>query len=184
MKKLIFKGLILIFFVSVLFWFNHINLVSNFFKFYNEDDINTLHTDFFDTNEYLDIDFNNEDVCFDIISSNYVISYDVFIATMIISIKDHYRYMVFVDWIKIPEVRGSDVVAIGVTDDVVIRSNISFNLNYSVGSNTYNLQSAYLQKSLTGASAVFKLPTSDDVTNISCYLYFMLKSDLIIYRFH
>ncbi|MBQ2873190.1 MAG: hypothetical protein IJE89_04260 [Bacilli bacterium] len=84
-----------------------------------------------------------------------------------------YRYKNSLTWKNMPSKRSYDIIGIGFDDDVYINSSVYLTTYYCYSSGDCVTDSSYYnkQKTSTGGSAVFKLP-SDSIISLASTLYY------------
>lgn len=142
-------------------------------KYDNNNDI--ISTYFEEISEYT---YNNvNDSIFSFISFQSVDGYSETnykkMKSQIISVAYGYRYKMSVEWKNIPSTRSYDIIGIGIDTNVYISSDITFQQNYCYKSGSCSSSNvSIVNRTTTGGSALFKLPTSSSITSMDSYIYF------------
>ena len=96
--------------------------------------------------------------------------------SQVISLTYGYRYKMSVEWKNIPSTRSYDIIGIGIDSNVYISSDITFQQNYCYNSGSCSSSNvSVIKNSTTGGAALFKLPTSNTITSMDSYIYFMVS---------
>lgn len=99
------------------------------------------------------------------------------VVTKITQIDSNYRYIVSTIWSTMPEERDYDVIAIGITSDVVRSTYPTFTRHYCDYDDCYNSNVGVIKTGRYGAGASFKIP-SGTLTGIGASLYFDVVKDV------
>ena len=99
------------------------------------------------------------------------------VITKITQIDSNYRYIVSTIWSTMPEERDYDVIAIGITSDVVRSTYPTFTRHYCDYDDCYNSNVGVIKTGRYGAGASFKIP-SGTLTGIGASLYFDVVKDV------
>lgn len=99
------------------------------------------------------------------------------VVTKIIQVDSHYRYNVSTVWNTMPNERDYDVIAIGITSDVVRSTYPTFIRHYCDHDDCYNSNVAAYKTADYGAGASFKVP-SGALTGLGATLYFDVEKDV------
>lgn len=93
------------------------------------------------------------------------------VVTRITQIDSNYRYTVSTIWNTMPDERNYDVIAIGITSDVIRATYPTFTRHYCDYDGCYNSSVAAIKTADYGAGASFKVP-SGTLTGLAATLYF------------
>ena len=93
------------------------------------------------------------------------------VVTKITQIDSNYRYMVSTIWNTMPNERNYDVIAIGITSDVIRATYPTFTRHYCDYDGCYNSNIGAIKTADYGAGASFKVP-SGTLTGLGASLYF------------
>ncbi len=99
------------------------------------------------------------------------------VVTKITQIDSNYRYIVSTIWSTMPEERDYDVIAIGITSDVVRSTYPTFTRHYCDYDDCYNSNIGVIKTADYGAGASFKIP-SGTLTGLGASLYFDVQKDV------
>ena len=99
------------------------------------------------------------------------------VVTRITQIDSNYRYTVSTIWNTMPDERNYDVIAIGITSDVVRSTYPTFTRHYCDYDGCYNSSIAAIKTADYGAGASFKVP-SGTLTGLAATLYFDVVKDV------
>ena len=92
--------------------------------------------------------------------------------TTIVSVNNHYRYKVSLEWTKIPSTRSYDIIGLGIDNTVKVYSTPVFQQNFCYSSNNCSSSNTHTRNtSSVGIGASFRLPTVK-LVSLSSYLYF------------
>ena len=99
------------------------------------------------------------------------------VVTRITQIDSNYRYTVSTIWNTMPDERNYDVIALGITSDVVRSTYPTFTRHYCDYDGCYNSSIAAIKTADYGAGASFKVP-SGTLTGLAATLYFDVVKDV------
>lgn len=99
------------------------------------------------------------------------------VVTKITQIDSNYRYMVSTVWNTMPDERNYDVIAIGITSDVLRSTYPTFTRHYCDYDDCYNSNVGAIKTGRYGAGASFKVP-SGTLTGLGASLYFDVVKDV------
>ncbi len=99
------------------------------------------------------------------------------VVTKITQIDSNYRYMVSTVWNTMPDERNYDVIAIGITSDVIRATYPTFTRHYCDYDGCYNSNVGAIKTGRYGAGASFKVP-SGTLTGLGASLYFNVSKDV------
>lgn len=99
------------------------------------------------------------------------------IVTKVIQVDSHYRYKVSTIWNTMPVERAYDVIAIGITSDVIRSTYPTFTRHYCDYDGCYNSNIGAIKTGRYGAGASFKVP-SGTLTGLGAALYFDVEKDV------
>lgn len=99
------------------------------------------------------------------------------VVTKITQIDSNYRYTVSTVWNTMPTERNYDVIAIGITSDVIRTTYPTFVRHYCDYDDCYNSNLGAIKTSRYGAGASFKIP-SGTLTGMAASLYFDVQKDV------
>ena len=99
------------------------------------------------------------------------------VVTKIIQVDSNYRYMGSTVWYTMPSERNYDVIAIGITSDVVRSTYPTFTRHYCDYDDCYNSNVGAIKTADYGAGASFKIPTGT-LTVIGASLYLDVVKDV------
>jgi len=92
--------------------------------------------------------------------------------TTIVSVNNHYRYKVSLEWTEIPSTRSYDIIGLGIDNTVKVYSTPVFQQNFCYSSNNCSSSNTHTRNtSSVGIGASFRLPTVK-LVSLSSYLYF------------
>ncbi len=141
---------------------NNGDIISTYFEEISESIYNNVNESIFNSISFHSVDGYSE--------TNYKK-----MKSQIISLAYGYRYKMSVEWKHIPSTRSYDIIGIGIDTSVYITSDITFQQNYCYRSGSCSSSNvSFVNRTATGGSALFKLPTSSSITSMDSYIYFTI----------